>query len=348
MTDYPQLWTQPEWLATAHAWIEQAVRGAGSRLTGKIEQPRVRPWATVLHAPTNDGMYYFKASMPRLAFEAALTLALRRYHPDVLPEVVAADPERGWMLTRDAGTPLRQAIHSPVDVARLAGILPRLAEIQQEWLGREQELLALGVFDRRVEVLPDKFERLAGERECLMVGRARGLNEEQYAHLLSTTSCYRAFCTRLMEYPIANSIHYDDMHTGNLFLRENEFGQVRLTFSDWGDSAVGHPFFSLIIFLRQLGEAIGLPDEATDTPESLPPVLQRVRDMYLEPWQTNTSQADLVAAFNLAWRVGMVGRALTWQEVIAAMGEAYRPEYAYYVPAWLGEFLLTMDGYTDR
>lgn len=85
-----------------------------------------------------------------------------------------------------------------------------------------------------------------------------------------------------------------------------------------------------------------MPDEATATPEGLPPVLQRVRDMYLEPWQSFASQADLVAAFNLAWRVGMVGRALTWQEVIAAMDEAYRPEYGYYLPAWLGEFLLTM------
>lgn len=342
MSNYPQLWTQPEWLAAARAWIEQAVSGAGSRLTGTIEQPRVRPWATVLHVPTNDGMYFFKASMPRLAFEPALTLALRRYHPDVLPEVVAADPESGWMLTRDAGTPLRQTIHAPADVDRLAGILPRLAEIQQKWLGRDQELLGLGVFDRRVEALPEKFERLAASRESLLVGRERGLDESQYARLLAVIPRYADLCVRLREYPIPNSIHYDDMHTGNLFLRENEFGQVRLTFWDWGDSAVGHPFFSLIIFLRQLGEAIGLPDEATDTPEGLPPVLQRVRDMYLEAWQSFASQADLVEAFNLAWRVGMVGRALTWQEVIAAMDEAYRAEYAYYLPAWLGEFLLTM------
>lgn len=316
--------------------------GAGSRLTGKIEQPRVRPWATVLHAPTDDGMYFFKASMPRLAFEPALTLALRRYHPEVLPEVVAADLERGWMLTRDAGTPLRKTIQAPEDLARLAGILPRLAEIQQAWLGREAELLALGVFDRRVEALPEKLERLAGDRDTLLVGRERGLDESQYTRLLAAIPRYAELCARLGEYPIGNSIHYDDMHPGNLFLRENEFGQVRLTFSDWGDSAVGHPFFSLIIFLRQLGEALGLPDEATDTPQGLPPVLQRVRDIYLEPWQKFASQTDLVAAFNLAWRAGMVGRALTWQEVITAMDEPYRPEFAFYVPAWLREFLLTM------
>jgi len=340
MTEYPLPWTQTEWLSEVYDWISAAITGAGSRLTSKIEQPRVRPWATVLHAPTNDGMYFFKASMPRLAFEPALTLALRKHHPDVLPEVIAADPERGWMLTRDAGTPLRETIKSPEDVKRLKDILPRLAEIQQQWLGDDEELLRLGVFDRRVEVLPQKFKRLLADREGLLVGKERGLDEDRYARLLAAIPRYYELCAHLKAYPIGNSIHYDDMHIGNIFLRENEFGQVRVTFSDWGDSAVGHPFFSLIIFLRQLGEAIGLPDEATDTPEGLPPVLQRARDLYLEIWQKFASQDDLVEAFNLAWRVGMVSRALTWYEILAAMDAAYRPDYAEYPPAWLKEYLL--------
>ena len=341
MENQTLLWTQPEWLAAAHAWIEHAILQSGSRLVGAIEQPHVRPWSTVLRIPTNDGTYFFKAA-PVPAFEPALTLALARRNPDVLPEVIAADSERGWMLTRDAGTPLRSLIKSPDDLHLLDPILPRLAEIQQQWLGKEAELLALGVFDRRVEGLPDLFDSLAADRECLLVGQEQGLSEEQYARLLAAVPRYRELCVRIMDFPIANSIHYDDMHTSNVFLRMNEFGMERLTFSDWGDSAVGHPFCSLLIFLRQLGDGIGLPDEATDTPEGLPPVLKRVRDVYLEAWQAYARQADLVEAFNLAWRVGMVSRALSWRDSIAAMDAATRPEYAYFVPAWLGEFLLTM------
>ena len=335
------LWDQPEWLAGAHAWIEQSVSQAGSRLTGSIEQPHIRPWSTVLHVPTSDGLYYFKAA-PLPSFEPALTLALAARDPDCMPEIIAVDLKRGWMLTRDAGKPLRGLIKSPDDLYLLDPILPRLAEVQQHWLGQEQALLALGVFDRRVEVLPDLFEKLAAEREWLLVGGEQGLSEAQHSHLLATIPRYRALCTRLMEFPIANSIHYDDMHTNNLFLRENDSGKLRLTFSDWGDAAAGHPFCSLLIFLRQLGDAIGLPDEATDTPEGLPPVLQRVRDVYLEAWQAYAPSPHLIEAFNLAWRVGMVSRALSWQAYISEWEPAFRPTYAHYVPAWLREFLLTI------
>ena len=44
-------------------------------LTGAVEQPHVRPWSTVLHAPTDDGLLYMKATAPVLAHELALTAA---------------------------------------------------------------------------------------------------------------------------------------------------------------------------------------------------------------------------------------------------------------------------------
>ena len=50
------LWTQPEWLAGAEAWIRERVD-----LTGEIEQPHVRWWSTVLRVPTADGVVWFKA-----------------------------------------------------------------------------------------------------------------------------------------------------------------------------------------------------------------------------------------------------------------------------------------------
>lgn len=341
MTEQIHPWTEPEWLASTHTWIEQTVSRAGSRVTGPIEQFHVRLWSTALRVPTSDGLYYFKAA-PVPNFEPGLTLALAQRSPEVLPEIVAVDLERGWMLTRDAGTPLRGSIHAPEDLHLLDPILPRLAEVQQQWLGQDEALLALGVFDRRVQVLPDLFEHLAAQREWLLVGAEQGLSEADYARLLDALPRYRELCTRLMAYPIGNSIHYDDMHTNNVFLRTNEFGVTRLTFSDWGDSAVGHPFCSLLIFIRQLGDAIGLPDAATDTPEGLPPELLRLRDVYLEAWQAYAPRVDLIEMFNLAWRVGMVSRALSWQAYIASWEPASRPKYAHYVPAWLGEFLLTM------
>lgn len=342
MKETSLLWTQPDWIAEAQAWIEQAVRAADSRLTGPVEQPHIRPWSTVMRAPTGDGVYFFKAAIPLLAGEPALTQALAARSPDVMPEIIAADTERGWMLTRDAGATLRTRLHSPDDLHLFDPILPRLAEVQMEWLDQTEELLALGAFDRRLETLPEQFERLAGDREALLVGQPDGLTEGQYEQLVQARPRYAEFCASLAEYGIPQSIHYDDMHDANIFLREQENGPARITFSDWGESCASHPFCSLLIFLRSMADRMGLPDEAAETPEKLPPMLMRLRDVYLEPWQQYESRANLVEAFNLAWRVGMVGRALTWHSVIQAMDEAFRPQYGYAVPAWLGEFLLTV------
>ena len=335
------LWNQPEWIAGAKAWIEQAVRAAGKRVSGPIQQLRERPWASVMTVPTSGGLYYFKANYPYSQFEARLTQELAATAPHCMPELLAVDASRGWMMTRDAGTPLRERITAPEDLRVLDSFLPMLAELQMAWLNRDPELLAMGVPDNRVQTLPEAFALLADDRETLMIGVADWLNNEQWARVRSLVPYYADLCARLLASPIPQSIHYDDMQGSNVFLR-GAGAAARVTFSDWGDSCVGHPFSSLLIFLRAMSDLIGLPDEATQTPEGLPPALARLRDAYLEPWQRFDTHTNLVETFNLAWRVGMVSRAISWQKSIAALPAAYRAEYRYTVPAWLSEFLLAV------
>lgn len=341
MTNHPLLWTQPHWIAGAQQWIEQSVRAAGLRLTGPVEQPHVRPWSTVMVIPTDGGLFYFKANMPLLAFEARLTQALAARSPDCTPEILAANLDEGWMITRHAGTPLRALLHTPEDLHLLDPILPRLAEVQMAWLNRQEDLLALGVLDHQIERLPADFERLAADRTALMVGKPEGLTEAQYENVKTQVPVYAGLCAQLSASSIPQSIHYDDMHSSNVFLRV-EGAAARLTFSDWGDSCVGHPFSSLLIFLRAICDLMKLPEEATQTPEGLPPMLARLRDVYLEPWQVYDNHANLVKTFNLAWWVGMVSRALSWHANVQVLPEPYQAEYRYTVPAWLGEFLLSL------
>ena len=54
-----ELWTDVCWLETAHEWIHARVDESGANITGPIEQPHVRPWATVLRVPTEDGPWGF-------------------------------------------------------------------------------------------------------------------------------------------------------------------------------------------------------------------------------------------------------------------------------------------------
>jgi hypothetical protein len=78
-------------------------------------------------------------------------------------------------------------------------------------------------------------------------------------------------------------------------------------------------------------------------PDCMPQVmatdLTQLRDIYLEPWARYASRENLLAAFNLAQRVAMVNRALTWRRVVSDLPESFKEQYAEPVPGWLQDFL---------
>jgi hypothetical protein len=82
----------------AEAWIRAQVEPAGP-----IEVVHERPWATVRRVPIAGGVAWFKACAPVQAFEPRLTAALAGRWPERLPEVLAYDEERAWLLLGDAG-----------------------------------------------------------------------------------------------------------------------------------------------------------------------------------------------------------------------------------------------------
>jgi hypothetical protein len=86
---------------------------------------------------------WFKASREAFAFEASLLEILGPLAPDLLPEVIAARPERGWLLLADAGARARE---EPIDWAPL---LRRYAELQLAAVSEVGRMLAAGVPDRR-------------------------------------------------------------------------------------------------------------------------------------------------------------------------------------------------------
>ena len=79
------------------------------------------------------------------------------------------------------------------------------------------------------------------------------------------------FCARLASTGVPQTIQHDDLHDGQVFVRDG-----RYLFFDWGDSCVSHPFFSMSVTLEgQL--AWGLDD--VEGSEDIAPY----RDAYVEP-----------------------------------------------------------------
>ena len=271
-------WTEADWLAEATEWIREQVE-----VTGEIAQPHVQHWSTVLEVPTAEEKVWFKAVPSIHAFEPSLTALLARLQPGRVPDVLAVDADRAWMLMRDGGTRLRDL---PATVEHWEHLLPGYAELQIAVTPYANQLLALGVSDLRLEVLPGELEDLAGDHPELLerLPEATELMEQLAAHGIPAT------------------VQHDDLHDGQVFVRD---GRYRVL--DWGDACVSHPFHTLTVTLRAATWRLGLEPGGTD--------VLRMRDAYLEPFGR---PAELAPIADAAYRTGTLARALAWRRYLAA------------------------------
>lgn len=324
----PAAWTQPGWFDVARAWIDTELARLGFRLSGQIEQPHIRPWSTVLRVPTNIGVLYFKATSPATSYEPTLTQALARWRPDCTPDVLATELERGWLLMRSSGVMLRTLIDSPGAAERhWERALPLYAELQIELAGRTHELQALGVPDRRLAALPAAFDTLLADTDLLRVGLTDGLDQSELERLHELKPRILRQCERVSELGVPESLHHDDFHDGNVFFQDG-----RYVFADWAESAVAHPFFSLVVALRSIAYRTEVSEDD--------PLISRLRDCYLEPWQRYASRAELLELAERTRPLGAFCRALTWAVAVSCLDGTEREEYADAVPGWLGELLV--------
>jgi hypothetical protein len=283
-----ELWTDPEWLAGAHAWVEEQCDALGLVRTGDAEQPHVTAWSTVLKVPTTAGPVWFKANHGPLQHEAALVTLLAERVPDQVEPLLAADPDRGWMLMRDAGTRMRELVAIEASLARWHPVLDSVARISVALEDDVGALLAIGVPDLRLASLPASYAALMEEIKAPPRFRA-------------ATDRVAELSDQLAAYGIRDSVQHDDLHDGQVFVRDGRHWVV-----DWGDACVSHPFFVLAVALE--GQIAWGLDDVEDSVDTAP-----FRDTFLAPYEAaypNLSHADLVEAARLATRLGWAARSV--------------------------------------
>jgi aminoglycoside phosphotransferase (APT) family kinase protein len=152
-----------------------------------------------------------------------LTVALASRWPDRVVEVVEHGDE--WFLARDAGRQLLDDTEPWPEVMRL------YAELQQGEAAHADEHVAAGVPDLRLARLPERYAELMERDERLRAFQPR----------------FAELCVELASRGIPETIQHDDLHQWNVYVRD---GRPRIL--DWGDSSVGHPYFSLVATLRHV------------------------------------------------------------------------------------------------
>jgi hypothetical protein len=298
-------WTEPAWLERAHAWIASQLERLGVAATGPVEQPHVRPWATALRVPTTAGNVWFKAAIPVLAHEAAVVDVLSRRRPDLVPLLLAADFDRGWMLMADGGTRLRELIEEERDLGRWLDVLPRYAELQIDLGVDADRLVAVDCPDRRLDQLPSQYERLLEQVPDEFGGTVPRVSE---------------MCAQIASLGIPETIQHDDLHDAQVFVRDGQY-----LFFDWGDSCVSHPFLSMSITLE--GQISWGLDDIEGSVDLAP-----FRDAYLEPYTRYAPLGELQEALDVALRLGWVCRAVNAEPWAAAVESPHREELLEGVP----------------
>lgn len=315
-----------DWLDAVHNWISAAAAQHNRLITGPIEQVHERPWSTVLRVPTDAGDWYFKAVAPLLAHEVSLTHALASWIPDAVLPLLAIDEERGWLLTPDGGTRLRETLRADHDLGHWERALPIYAQAQIDLVPHVAEMLAMGVPDRRLSHLPRLITQLLADLPALEVVSEHALTAAHLHQLHSALPKLEVLCRELESYPIPATLHHGDLHDGNIFLQ----GQ-RPFFFDWGDASITHPFVSLRTVFVSVEITFDLPDGGA---VNLP-----FRDAYLRTWSHFAPTADVVTVFHLAQRIAPLISALSWYRAVAPLPAESRREQGVAVHMLLREFL---------
>ncbi|MDQ4074849.1 MAG: phosphotransferase [Chloroflexota bacterium] len=317
---------QPEWLDQVTEWIDTQLGAQGWQVVGPVELLHQRPWSSFARVPTADGVVYFKAPAPAYRYEAALTEVLARWRPDCTVPLLGVDLDRGWMLSADAGVTLREVDPSAGQIEHWLNVLPLCVDLQIEMAAHVPELLRLGVPDRRLTELPQLYAQLLEATENLRVGLEPGLTHEEYERLRDLRPRVADWCEELATVGLPETLTHEEVHDANVLL-----GGGRYIFTDWSDSSVSHPFFTMLVTIRAAAHRLKL---AEDGPE-----MMRLRDAYLEPWTTFAPRNQLLAAFELAYRLGMVNRALSWHHGTGSLAAQHKEPYADAVPGWLQDCL---------
>ena len=297
-----RLWTSNAWREQATGWIDRRLADAGSIRSGEVEQTRVRPWATVLRAPTTDGDVWMKAGGTGTAFEAGLYELLAREAPEHVLVPLAVDAPRGWMLLPDGGAPAGEL---------RAGALAQYARLQRTLEPHVSALPALGVPDMRPQVMPERFEEaLEAARASAPSAPPPGAPSPSAASPAGALAAVEAlrddvarWCERLAESPVPASLDHNDLH------QHNVLGDGPYRFYDWGDAVVAHAFAVMLVPAKVLsGAALGAG-----------------RAAYLAEFADVAPPERLAEDLELALRVARIARVLTWERALRSAREQDEP-----------------------
>jgi hypothetical protein len=261
----------------------------GREVLDEIEDVRTWSLSCVLRAPTNVGPAYFKVGvdLPLFADEPRLARRLGELFPGHVPEVIAIDGERGWMLTADAGLAIGWDTPQEEWVAPFA----RCARMQRAAVDHVDGLLAAGCLDRDIQGLPAQLAALLDDVDTLGV-----LPDGMATAVADLRPRVAEACYRLQVCAIPATLVHGDLDVRNMATRNGS-----AVVFDWAEACVSHPFMDGL-----------LPRHMSD-----PHARERTREAILNAWLEYASLPRLREAWALAELVCPAHHLVSYGSILA-------------------------------
>ena len=231
---FRQPWAEPGGPAEAVQWAAARLADRGIAVTGTAEQIKSWNLSAIWRLPTSAGPMWLKCVPDFFAHEGAMIDAIGA---PLAPRLIAFEPGRILMAEIDGED------HHEATGPVLPPMIELLTTEQARWLGRVDELLALGLPDRRLDSL---LPRMAEVTDAY----ADQLGESDRRALADLIATLPRRIDALADCGIPDTLVHGDFHPGNV-----RGGAGRYVILDWGDSAVGHPLTDELAFTRRLDDA---------------------------------------------------------------------------------------------
>jgi hypothetical protein len=316
----PLPWERRGWLQRAVGWCDAELRARGLASVERVEQVRQWEFSTVLRLTTADRRFFFKAVPQGREREVRLTQRLAERHPGSVAQVLASDLEQTWMLMAEIGGVNLEEVR---DLRRWEAAAATYARLQTDWIGRGDELVALGCRDLSLPNLAAAIVPCIGDTAALAPGLRRDLSAEEIHRLRALGPALAAACKELEGFGIPATLDHADLWASNVI--DGPHGPVII---DWEDAGLSHPFFALWHLILSAEDRV---DDTVNAPA-------RIRDAYLEPWTRYESPKRLREAFDLAQRLAPLCYAITFRlDVLPVLDASW--ELREFVPFFLRRLL---------
>jgi hypothetical protein len=251
-----QVWARPGGPTGLLSWADGRLAEQGVRRTADADQMRTWNLSALWRLPTTAGRIWLKVVPDFFAHEGAVINWIGAPVAPVLHGFAS-----GRALIGDIeGVPN----HEVLDPQALRPMVDLLTSLQRRAVDRVDELLALGVPDRRLpRMLPGIASVVEEWGSALRLVERRALDRllcDLPARVAAIAGC-----------GVPDTLVHGDFHAGNV---AGPLG--RYVILDWGDSFVGHPLIDELAFVERLS----------------PEVRSAARGWFVEAWEQTVPGSD--------------------------------------------------------